>query len=242
MLKIEPVAGREAAALASLKQHRIFGAAPDAELRVFLQRAQIVKAAERDLLFRRGDGGRAVVVVLSGFIKLSSLETGGREVVLEICGPGSLFGELAALNGWSRGADATALSDCEVLSVPGEAFRGALVRSPDAMFAFVGVLSRRLRQATEQVRDGASLPGPARLAKALGQLAAAHGRPVGHGLQIEFALSQRELGGMTGLSRETINKQLAAWRDIGWIELSPRHIGLLDVEAMRDLVDEAALG
>ncbi len=114
-----------------------------------------------------------------------------------------------------------------------------LARSPDAMFALIGVLSRRLRLATEQVRDGVSLPGPARLAKAMSQLAAAYGRPAGSGLQLEIALFQRELGGMTGLSRESINKQLAAWRDRGWIEMSHRHIAILAAEALRSLVDEA---
>ena len=159
--------------------------------------------------------------------------------MLEICGPGSLFGELAVLNGWPRNADATALSRCEVLSVPAEAFRGTLVRSPDAMFALLGVLSRRLLQATDLIRDAASLPGPARLAKALNQLAATHARAAGPGLQLDVALSQRELGGMTGLSRETINKQLAAWRDMGWIELSSRHITLIGAEALRTLVEDA---
>jgi CRP/FNR family transcriptional regulator len=227
-------------AFSRLREHRVLGAAPDSELHGLLQRAQVVRASERDLLFRRGDPGRAVVVVLTGFVKLSSVEAGGREVVLEICGPGSLFGELACLNDWPRAADAVALAESVVLSIPGEALRHTLSRSPDAMFALVGVLSRRLRLATEQLRDAASLPGPARLAKALVQLAAAHGRPNGAGLQIEFTLSQRELGGMTGLSRETINKQLASWRDLGWIELAPGHIGLLAAEALRTLVDEAA--
>jgi len=240
MLKVEPLASRAPIALARLREHRVLGAAPDSELQTLLQRAQVVRVPERETLFRRGDSGRAFAVILTGFVKLSSVEAGGREVVLEICGPGSLFGELACLNGWPRAADAVALADSELLSVPGEALRNALLRSPEAMFALVGVLSRRLRHATEQLRDAASLPGPARLAKALVQLAAAHGKSSGSGLQIEFSLSQRELGGMTGLSRETINKQLAHWRDSGWIELGPGHLCLLAAEALRTLVEEAS--
>ncbi|HYZ62016.1 MAG TPA: Crp/Fnr family transcriptional regulator [Acetobacteraceae bacterium] len=238
-MKVEPVGTRASAALNLLKRHRVLGAAPDSELQSLIQRAQVVIVSEREMLFRRGDPGRAVAVPLTGFIKLSTLEAGGKEVVLEICGPGSLFGELACLNNWPRAADAMALSDCEILSIPGEALKAVLVRSPEAMFALLGVVSRRLTHATEQIRDGAALPGPARLAKALVELAAAHAKPSGSRLVIEFALSQRELGGMTGLSRETINKQLAAWRDQGWIELSPGHIGLLAAESLRTLVDEA---
>ncbi|MEJ1976796.1 MAG: cyclic nucleotide-binding domain-containing protein, partial [Acetobacteraceae bacterium] len=87
MLKIEPVAGRAAAAFALLKQHRILGAAPDAELQAMLHRSQIVLIPERETLFQQGDVGRAVVILLAGFIKISSVTSGGREVVLEICGP-----------------------------------------------------------------------------------------------------------------------------------------------------------
>lgn len=239
MLKVEPMGARAAAALAMLREHRVLGAAPDTELDALLRRAQVVRVPEREYLFRRGDAGRAVAVVLTGFVKLSSQEAAGREVVLEICGPGSLFGELACLNGWPRSADAVALCDCTLLSIPSEALRTALMRSPDAMFALLGVLSRRLQHSTEQVRDNASLPGPARLAKALVQLAADHGRASAGGAQIDFSLSQRELGGMTGLSRETINKQLSAWRDHGWIDLAPGRLSLRNAEALRTLVDDA---
>jgi CRP-like cAMP-binding protein len=84
--------------------------------------------------------------------------------------------------------------------------------------------------------DGLDLPAPARLAKALLQLAALHSRAVGDGLQISLALSQRELGGMTGLIRESINKHLGLWRDAGWLSLTGRTITLHDVAALRGLL------
>ncbi|MBC7799704.1 MAG: Crp/Fnr family transcriptional regulator [Gemmatimonadaceae bacterium] len=239
-MKVIPAAPRAAAAMNILHRHRILGAAPAAELQAMLARSHVVEVEEREPLFHQGDVGRAVVVVMDGFVKLSCVTGGGREVVLEICGPGSLFGELAVLNDWPRSADAIALSRSEVLSIGGDAFRTALAHSPDAMFALIGVLSRRLRLASEQVMDNASLSGGARLAKALGQLAAVHSRPVAGGLRLELSITQRELGGLTGLSRERINKQLAAWRDLGWVKLSPPHITLLAVEALRALVHDAA--
>ena len=224
--------------LAQLGRHRILGGVAEPDLRSMLERSVIAMVPERETLFHQGDPGRSVAVVLSGFVKLSTV-AGGREVILEVCGADSMFGELAVLNGWPRSADAVALAPSEVLSIDGEAFRSTLVRSPAAMFALLGVLSRRLRAATELLIDGASLPGPARLAKALCKLAGSYGRPGQAGLQIDVALSQRELGGMTGLSRESINKQLSSWRDCGWIELPPRYIIVHAVEALRGCIDDA---
>lgn len=241
MLRSEPATTRAEAVIAALRKHRILGNAPTEELQAMVRRSMLVTVPEREKLFSEGDEGRAAVVVLQGYVKLCSITAAGREVVLEVCGPGSLFGELAVLNGWPRAADAVAVSRCQVLSISGEALRTILMRSPEALFALLGVISRRLREATELFKDGADLPGPARLAKALGQLAATHAYPVENGgLRIDVLLSQRELGALTGLSRESINKQLAAWRDKGWIGLSDGQITLLDAEALRTLALEGS--
>ncbi len=237
-MRTEPATVRADAVIASLRHHRILGAASAAELGAMLRRSQIVIAREREPLFAEGDEGRSAAFILDGYVKLCATTPSGREIVLEVCGPGSMFGELAVLNNWPRAASAVALSACRVLSMQGDAFRGILARSPDAMLAMIGVISRRLREATEHLRDGADLPGPARLAKALVHLAAAHAHPVDAGLRLGVHLSQRELGALTGLSRETINKQLAAWRDARLIEAAAGQITLLDVEALRTLAFE----
>ena len=148
--------------------------------------------------------------------------------------------ELAVLCGWACRADAVALADSEVPPIDGTAFQSTLVRSPGGMFALPGVLSRCLQNATDLLVDGASLRGPARLAKALCRLAGSYGRPDVAGLLLDVSLSQRELGGMTGLSRESISKQLASWRDCGWIRLAPHHIVFRAVRALREVVDDAA--
>ena len=237
-MKIEPATAHVATITATLRKHRVLGAAGEREVHVLLRRSQVVIAAAREVLFTEGDEGRSAVIILDGFVKLCATSANGREIVLEVCGPGSMFGELAVLNDWPRAASAVALSACRVLSIHGEAFRAILVRSPDTMFAMVRTLSQRLREATGHLRDGTDLPGPARLAKALSQLAVSHATPVARGLRIEVQLSQRELGAMTGLSRETINKQLGTWRDNGWLSLDAGQLTLLDVEALRTLAVE----
>lgn len=228
--------------MASLRKHRVLGTASDADLLAMLRGSQIVTVLEREALFVQGDEGHSVVVALDGFVKLTAVTANGRETVLEVCGPGSMFGELAVLNGWPRSATAIGLSDGRMLAIRGEAFRQLVARSAAAMFSMVGVISRRLRETTELLRGRADLPGPARLAKVLTELAALHPHPVSNGLRIDVHLSQRELGALTGLSRETINKQLSAWRESGWIALFQGQITLLEVEALRRLTLEGADG
>jgi CRP/FNR family cyclic AMP-dependent transcriptional regulator len=228
-------------ALRVLGEHSVLRRLPPEDLRTLLRQATVQAVAERGIIFAQGDQGRNVLIVVRGFVKLSSLTLNGREVVLDLAGPGDVFGELAVLNDWPRAATATALSSVILLLVDGQQFTKALSQAPAAMMGVIHLLSRRLRKATEQMTDGIELPAPARLAKALLQLAALHSRPVTGGLQIELQLSQRELGGMTGLIRESINKHLGVWRDAGWLRLTDRSITLRDLSAFHDLLREHEL-
>ena len=244
-MRVEPASSlssaRLAPMLALLAQHRVLGAVPEAEWSPLLRQSNVVSAQPRERLFAHGDKGRTVVLVLEGFLKLSMTTLAGREVVYELVGPGSVFGELAVLNDWPRSADAVALSPCRVLSVHGDGFRRVLVRSPEALLGLVQLLSGRLRAVSERMTDGLDLPAPARLAKALLQLAALHSHPVPEGLRIDIQLSQRELGAITGLTRESINKQLAAWRDDSWVHVSDRYVTVLDVASLREVVASGEL-
>jgi len=222
--------------ISRLRQHPVLGHLDADGLKTLVQQAAVARFAERAQIFAQGDDSRSVMAVAQGYVKLSAVTLNGREVVLDLAGPGSVFGELAVLNGWPRAAAATALADCVLLSIDGAAFSRALGRAPAAMLELIRLLSRRLRKTTEQMTDVIDMPASVRIAKALLQLAALHSRPVAGGLQIELALSQRELGGMTGLIREIINRHLGNWRDTGWLRLSDRSIVLTDIQALRALV------
>jgi CRP/FNR family transcriptional regulator, cyclic AMP receptor protein len=238
---IAPAGKHEEEILRLLEGHRFLRRLPREELHALIRQASVLAFAERDMVFAQGDAGATVLVVVEGYVKLSSSTFGGREVVLEVAGPGAVFGELAVLNEWPRAADAAALSACRLLSIDGKQFVRTLVRAPEAMFEIIRLLSERLRSTTEQMTDGLDLPAPARLAKALMHLAALHSHPVKSGLRIDFQLSQRELGGMTGLTRESINKHLATWRDSGWVTLSDRYVTVLNPQRLQDLLRDHSL-
>jgi CRP/FNR family transcriptional regulator, cyclic AMP receptor protein len=227
--------------VARLRQHPVLGHLDADGLGSLVQKVAVQRFPERAQIFHQGDESRSVMAVADGYVKLSAVTLNGREVVLDLAGPGSVFGELAVLNSWPRAATATALAECVLLSIDGVAFSRAVGRTPQAMLELIRLLSRRLRKTTEQITDVIDMPTPARIAKALLQLAALHSKPVPGGLQIELALSQRELGAMTGLIREIINRHLSNWRDAGWLRLSDRNIVLTDVQALRTLLRDYEL-
>ena len=209
---------------------------PERDLLALTRQSSTKSLAKNRVLFRAGDEGRSAELVLQGYVKLSTMASNGREVVLEIAGPGAIFGEIAVLNGWPRQADATTLTSCRVMAIDGGLFRRLLTDTPEAMFAAIRMLTERLSAITAREMDAVSLSAPVRLAKALLHLAKLHSERVEDGVQIGFRLSQRELGAMTGLIRESINKHLKAWRAAGWVELSDGTLTLRDVRALQDFV------
>lgn len=133
--------------------HKALSCLPQEDLRALLRQSTVVRFGERERIFSQGSEGRHVLLVVQGYVKLSSNTAGGREVVLELAGPGSVFGELAVLNGWRRAADAYALSPCQLVSMEARLFTQTLSRMPEAMLGLMRIMSRRLQRATEQMTD-----------------------------------------------------------------------------------------
>ena len=77
-------------------------------------RGQLKRHAKRDIIYRRGEPGDSLMVVVAGRIKLTNVNVGGKEVVLHFLVPGNIYGEIAALDGKERAANAVALEDSEV--------------------------------------------------------------------------------------------------------------------------------
>jgi CRP/FNR family transcriptional regulator, cyclic AMP receptor protein len=224
------------AILNTIRAQGILGLLPERDLLALVHQSSTRSLPKNRVLFRSGDEGRSVVLILQGYVKISTMTPNGREVVLEIAGPGSIFGELAVINRMPRQADATTLTSCRVMAIDGALFRRSLAATPEAMFAAMRLLADRLSAITAREMDWVSLPAPVRLAKALLRLAKLHSARVEDGVQIGFRLSQRELGAMTGLIRESINKHLKAWRAAGWVELCGGGVTLRDVRALQDYV------
>ena len=127
-----------------------------------------------------------------------------------------MFGEIALLDGQPRTADASAMSDCELVVIERRDFVPFLHDHPEVMLKLIEILCSRLRRTSEQVEDVTFLNLPTRLAKTLLQLTAGGEASARKG---KVTITQREISDIIGRSRESTNKQLRAWSKRGWIKL-----------------------
>jgi CRP-like cAMP-binding protein len=202
--------------LAALPLFAGFGAR---ELDALAAVARTRSLAAREELFHKGDPGREVYAVVEGALKVVTTSDEGDDVVFDLLGPGELFGEIAMLCGAERSASVVALSRCELLVLERRALLAFLRAHPEAALALMEVLAQRVRRLSRLVEDTLFLNLPVRLAKKLLEYAERHGEARPEGTRIALKLSQEEWGDLVGTTRESVNKQMRAWVDQGWIAL-----------------------
>jgi CRP-like cAMP-binding protein len=199
-----------------LRNHSLFRDLPAAVIEHLGSYMKTRKAARGTAIFAKGDPGTGLMGVLAGTVKVSVASAEGKDIVLNLFHEGEVFGEIALLDGRPRTADATAMSDCELVVIERRDFVPFLSDHPDVMLKFIEILCSRLRRTSEQVQDITFLNLPTRLAKTLLQLTAVED---GSAARRKAAVTQREISQMIGISRESTNKQLRAWAKRGWIRL-----------------------
>lgn len=221
---------------ALIARNFLFANLTGAELDKMLALARVTRYAPREIVWRKGDYGNGMMAVLAGHVKLSARAASGRELAFGIVKPGEIFGEIALLDGHERSVDATALDSCEILFIDRRDFIPFLADHPDISIRLMTALCARLRRTGQQVEDSALGLCP-RLVRSLLHLADQYGQPTAVGLRIDLKLSQRDLGQLIGMSRESVNKQLGRWRRQGLIAVDRRTIVIRDLGRLRRMAD-----
>jgi len=200
-----------------------FSAASPAVIDAIATSAQEKSLVRGDVLFKEGDAPDALYIVLSGriAIPIDNKPLDSRESVVALMVEGNLFGDLALLDGGARSALARALEPSTVLRIPYSAVEPQLSNNPDLLWGITRVLARRLRAMDEALADSVFLDVTGRTAKRLLELS--EGKD-------EFVLpvTQEELAGMVGASRERVNKAIASFIRLGWLEQRDRQYKLIN--------------
>lgn len=189
-----------------------------------------------EFIFRQGDEGKSLFLIESGEVKISNLSTDGRESILAILWPGDTFGELALFDSKPRSTDALCRSDSEIMSISSESFWQALDSHPVAYRGVLKMMSLRLRQADQLIEDSAFLDVPARLARVLLRISQNEDFSLGGNGVVK--VSQTELAGMVGATREMVNKSLRKLEDVGHIQRTGKEIHVTSSEGLRSRIDD----
>ena len=185
------------------------------------------------VLFSEGDVSNRVVLLLSGRVKVSTFSEDGQETVLGFRGAGDVLGELSAIDGEEHQATVSVVEPGEAMFVQAERFLAALETMPGLSLVLLRSIVGRLRDADRKRAEFTALDVVGRVAHRVVELADDYGEPAGTGMVIGLPISQRELAGWVGSSREAVNKALQQLQRQGYIAAERRRITVLDVEGLR---------
>ena len=208
-----------------LASTELFGGLDPMELDALAARGKPANLERGNVLFRQGDEAGSMYLVTSGRIAMTRGFFGNRESVLALMEPGDLFGEMAMLDGRARSADARALETSAVVEFDYEPIRALYERRPELLWRMVSLLSERLRTMDEALADSMFLDVAGRTAKRILEMS--------QGVDVfELPVTQEELAGMVGASRERVNKALASFVKLGWLEQAERRYRILNRPAL----------
>ena len=222
---------------AALMTSPLFQAMQPDELDEILNFATERRVRRGQMILQRGDDGSALMAVLRGRVRISSVSPEGREVTLNVISPGQIFGEIALLDGQPRSADAAAIEDTLLLVVERRHLLPFLRHNEDLFLRLLAELCSKLRRTSMALEELALFDLPVRLARVLQKLAVDYGRPGPNGTRIDLKLSQRDLSNLVASSRESVNKQLRIWREDGIIDVEEGFIVLRRPAGLRHLTE-----
>lgn len=203
-----------------LARSDLFSSFDEEALRRLVTGARAFTCDRNYALFSEGDEADELFVVRSGRIAIGRRSPDGRESLVALMEAGDLFGEMPLFDEGERSASARALERSELLRLPYSLVREALDRKPELLWAVVSLLAGRLRSTDSALADAVFLDVTGRTAKRLLELA-------GSADEFQLPITQEELAGLVGASRERVNKAISAFVRLGWIEQIDRRYRIL---------------
>jgi CRP/FNR family transcriptional regulator len=230
-----PMSPREARDF--LKASPVFAALPAREIDALAAIAREDTRRARDYIFMEGDPARALCIVRSGRVKILRHSRTGKDVVLELLGPGEIFGGVAVIEQRPYPATAQAIETTSVIAIPADAVRSVAERYPSVIKEMALMIGRRLRSAHDSVKSLAVDPVEARLAANLLRLAEPEGARDKLGLVLPFHLTRQNLADMAGTTVETTIRVVSRWLKDGLLREDGSHLVLTDPDALRALAE-----
>ncbi len=210
-----------------IKNAALFSWLQDDEQQELAQRSEMVSCKRNTRFFFAEEPSDNIFLVKQGRVKLIRSSPEGREIILDILGPGEIFGELALAGETRRSHSAEALEDALVCIITRSDFEALLVRHPEMALRVLKLIGLRRRELEMRLEDLVFQPLAGRLAVALLWQAQRHGVTEADGA-VRIPLSQKDIAYLIGASREAVAEQLAVMKRQGLVKTSYRTVRLLD--------------
>ena len=221
--------------LAFLKQVPLCAQLADQELIAFSQDLRLREYSKGQTVFKQGDPGLTLSIILDGKVRVFRLTPSGLETTLTILGTGDLVGEFAAIDQQPRSASARAMGKCAMLQMGAETFLRHVREKPALAFGLMQVLVTKLRWTAAYAETIARYDAAGRLLHTLLLFNERFGeeQKPGQRYLLDLGLNQTDLASLVGVRREWVNRILQYWSKTKLIEYEAGKLIILDLARVR---------
>ena len=226
-----------------LSKHFLFSGLDTEGIEDILKLAKEKCYSGHHFIFRKGDKGHYMMLILEGRVRISVSSADGKEIILNLLEPGEILGEMALIDGEARCADAIteSASTTRLLLIYRDDFLIYLKKRPGVAIEFLKVLCKKLRQTSDLAESISLLSISCRLARLLIRFADHHGQQTTQGIHIHLKMSQQEIGYLISATRESVNINLRKWETQGLIVLNPHAITIIDRDTLNSIAHATPL-
>ena len=204
-----------------LRSIDMFSDLDDALLKPIVAQSEGVDLQRGDVLFESGDDSNHLYIVTHGRSAIGNRSFDGREALVALMESGDLFGEMPLFSNDGRSAEARALEESSVVVIPYQPIKDLYDNNPSLLWRVVEMLVGRLKSTDIALADTMFLDVTGRTAKRLLEMA-------GDSDEFHLPITQEELAGMIGASRERVNKSISSFIKLGWLSQSGEKYVILD--------------
>ncbi len=198
-----------------LRTTPIFSRLSQADRRTIAEVAHVRTFARGETIFEQDSPSDAFYAIASGRVKIFKMMPSGKDVILEVFGPGDPLGAVAAYMDRPFPASAAAIEDTTCVIIPRPAFFRLLETQPSLVRGLLLGLTVRLVELANRVAELTGGRIEPRFARLLLKLASEMGRPDRGGVFIPLTLSRQELADLTGTTIETCIRIMSRWNRDG---------------------------
>lgn len=179
-----------------------------------------------DIIFHEGDPAESLHLVDVGHVAVRTVTPAGDVATLRLIGPGDHFGDLALVDGSRRFASIVAVDRVETLELRYDDLEVFRSEHPSFERVLLAMMARNVRRLSTNLQETMYLSAPSRIARRLDELGDLFDDDV-------IPLTQDDLAGLAGTTRQTVNQSLVELRDRGIVELGRGKIVVRDREELR---------
>jgi CRP-like cAMP-binding protein len=204
----------------ALRSVPLFSGLSSTQLESIHRVSQTREFPRETLLFREGDQGDSLYLVLSGRVKAILMAEDGREVILAFLGPGELVGEMALFDPEERRtATVVTAEPSSLLILSGRQFMEVIMQNPSIALSILRTLTRRLKDTSSRIANLIFLDTYSRVGTYLLRIAEQEGRKLADGSFVVNRPPHHEIAHFIGSSRETVSRALKELEHEGLIKV-----------------------